>query len=133
MFSASFLFSGKGQVPVGSSTAVKGARVQLRQQEEYMTFYMLVCKFWVLHEGTGVRCVEYSGDGCTSTASIARGVQEFFPMFYACFLFTGKGQVPAGSSTAVKGAQIPLGQKEEYMTVSICLSVNFGFSMKVQA
>jgi hypothetical protein len=37
MFSPFFLFSVKRQVPAISSTAVKGARVHLRQQEEYMT------------------------------------------------------------------------------------------------
>jgi hypothetical protein len=37
VFSARCLFSGKGRVPAEPSTAVKGARVQLRQQEEYRT------------------------------------------------------------------------------------------------
>ena len=113
MFSACFLFTGKGQVPAGSSTAVKGAWVPLGQKEEYMTVSIcLSVNFgFCRKEGTGVRCVEYSGDGCTSTASLARGVQECFHMFSACFLFTGKGQVPAGSSTVVKGARVQLGQQ----------------------
>lgn len=37
MFSARCLFSGNGHVPAGSITAVKGARVQVSQQEEHMT------------------------------------------------------------------------------------------------
>jgi hypothetical protein len=37
MFSPFLLFSVKRQVPAVSSTAVKGARVHLRQQEEYIT------------------------------------------------------------------------------------------------
>jgi hypothetical protein len=40
-------------------------------------------------------------------------------MFSACFLFSVKRQVPAVSSTAVKGAQVHLMQQEEYMTVSL--------------
>jgi hypothetical protein len=76
VFSARCLFFGKGHAPAGSSTAVKGARVHLRQQEEYMTVSLyFFCKLWILHVGTGVRSVEYSGHGCTSTDSLARGVQ----------------------------------------------------------
>ena len=82
---------------------------------------MFICKFWVLHEGTGVRCVEYSDDGCTSTASLARGVQKFFPMFSGCFLFTGKRQVPAGSSTVGNVARVQLRQQEEYNTAFLGL------------
>jgi hypothetical protein len=76
--------------------------------------------------------VEYNGDGCTSTASLARGAQEFFPLFSARCLFSGKGRVPAGPSTAVKGARVQLRQQEEYMTVSLYLSANIGFCKKVQ-
>ena len=78
-----------------SSTTVMGARVQLRQQEEYSSFLLLVY-----------------------------GIHDCFPMLSACFLFYVKRQVPAVSSTAVKGAQVHLMQQEEYMTVSLYLFAN---------
>jgi hypothetical protein len=53
-------------------------------------------------------------------------------VFSACCLFSGKGRVPAGPSTAVKGARVQLRQQEEYMTVSLYLSANIGFCKKVQ-
>jgi hypothetical protein len=52
-------------------------------------------------------------------------------MFSACFLFSVKRQVPAVSSTAVKGAQVHLMQQEEYMTVSLKKKSNCGFCGKV--
>jgi hypothetical protein len=86
-------------------------------------FMSVNCGF--LQKGTGARRVEYSGDGFTSTSSQAREVQLCFPVFSACCLFFGKGHVPAGSSTAVKGARVHLRQKEEYMTVSLYLPANY--------
>ena len=73
--------------------------------------------FFVTCEWTCASKVDYSGEGRTSTASIGTGAQECFPMFSACFLFSVKRQVPAISSTAVKGAQVHLMQQEEYMSV----------------
>jgi hypothetical protein len=61
----------------------------------------------------------YSGDGCTSTASLSSGVHYCFLMFSTCFLFSWNGHVPAGSSTAFKGARVQLRQQDEYMTVSL--------------
>lgn len=115
-------------------------RVQRLKAHEYILgskrvhncFSIFVCKFCVLQEGTCVRCIEYSGDGCTSTASLGRGVQYCFPMFSACFLFLANGHVPARSITAVKGPQVQLRQQEEYMTVFLYLSANFGLFKKVQ-
>ena len=43
-----------------------------------------------------------------------------------------KRQVPAVSSTAVKGARVHLRQQEEYITVSLYLSANIGFCKKIQ-
>jgi hypothetical protein len=42
-FSASFLFLANGHVPAGSITAVKCPQVQLRQQEEYLSFFFYIC------------------------------------------------------------------------------------------
>jgi hypothetical protein len=53
-------------------------------------------------------------------------------VFSARCLFFGKGHAPAGSSTAVEGARVHLSHQEEYMTVSLILSANFGFCTKVQ-
>jgi hypothetical protein len=52
-------------------------------------------------------------------------------MFSACFIFSGKGHVPAGSSTAVKGVRVLLRQQDEYITVSLYLSANFVICKKV--
>jgi hypothetical protein len=82
-------------------------------------FPYVICMFFVTCEWTCASKVDYSGEGRTSTASIGTGAQECFPMFSACFLFSVKRQVPAVSSTAVKGAQVHLMQQEEYMTVSL--------------
>jgi hypothetical protein len=38
MISASFVFSGKGQVLEGSSTVVNDARVHISHQQEYIVF-----------------------------------------------------------------------------------------------
>jgi hypothetical protein len=86
-----------------SSTTVMGARVQLRQQEEYSSFLLLVYR-----------------------------IHDCFPMFSAYFLLSGNGHDPAGSSTAVKGARVQLRQQEEYTTVSLYLSAYIGFCKKVQ-
>jgi hypothetical protein len=100
-------------------------------------FPYVICMFFVTCEWTCASKVDYSGGGRTSTASIGTGAQECFPMFSACFLFSVKRQVPAVSSTAVKGAQVHLMQQEEYMTVSlkknqIVDSVGRYMCMKVQ-
>jgi hypothetical protein len=42
-FSASFLFLANGHVSAGSITAVKCPQVQLRQQEEYLSFFFYIC------------------------------------------------------------------------------------------
>jgi hypothetical protein len=81
------------------------------------------CKLWILHVGTGVRCIKYSSGGYSSTASLGRGVQYCFPMFSACFLLLADGHVPARSITAVKGARVQVSQQEEHMTVFLYLSM----------
>ena len=57
MFSTFLLFSVKRQVPAVLSIAVKGSRVLLRQQEEYMTV-SLNKKIQILDSAGKYRCMK---------------------------------------------------------------------------
>jgi hypothetical protein len=81
-----------------SSTTVMGARVQLRQQEEYSSFLLLVY-----------------------------GIHDCFPMLSACFLLLANGHVPARSITAVKGARVQLRYELGHRSVSLCFLLVFCF------
>jgi hypothetical protein len=57
MFYACFLFYVNGHIPAGLTTVVKGARVQLRQQVQYMTVSLFLsanCGFCKKAEVQGV-------------------------------------------------------------------------------
>jgi hypothetical protein len=62
------------------STEVMDARVHHRQQKTASLNFFF--DLWILQVGTGARCVEYSGDGCTSTTLLAIG----FSSVSLCFL-----------------------------------------------